>query len=126
MPVQTVGNLSGLYLETAPHPNPLPVRTGRGRRASLPLPPHRTAPILQRRPYAARQAKAVDRGGAAERLEAVQLDAAPLEATLLQDVARGRVGDAGAGEQVIAGKLLEEIVDRRARGLGAKTLAPMR
>ena len=81
--------------------------------------------MLQRRPHAARQPEAVDRGRAAERLEAVQLDAAPLEAALLEDVARGRVGDAGAGEQMLAGKLLEEIVDRGARGLGAKTLAPV-
>src|SRR5262245_17490067 len=89
------------------------------------LPPHRASPMLQRRPHAARQAEAIDRGRAAERLEAVQLDAAPLEAALLKNVARGRVGHAGASEQLLAVKLLEEIVDRRARGLGAKTLAPM-
>src|SRR6478672_2590485 len=81
--------------------------------------------MLQRRPHAARQPELVDRGGAAERFEAMQLDAAPLEAALLQNVARGRVGHAGAGEQMLAGKFLKEIVDRRARGLGTKTLAPM-
>ena len=49
--------------------------------------PRRTAPVLQRRPDAARQAEAVDRGRGAQRLEAVQFDAAPLEAAFLQDVA---------------------------------------
>src|SRR6476620_1343886 len=91
----------------------------------LPLPSHRTAPMLQRRPDAARQSKLVDRGGAAERLEAVQLDAAPLEAALLQNVARGGVAHARAGEQMLAIEFLEEIVDGRARGLGAKPLAPV-
>src|SRR5690349_6023258 len=88
-------------------------------------PSHRAAPMLERRPHAARQAEFVDRGGAAERLEAVQFDAAPLEAALLQYVARGRVGHAGACEQMLAGKLLEEIVDHRARSFSAETLAPM-
>src|SRR5712691_387186 len=98
---------------------------GAGLGESLPLPPHRAAPMLQRRPHAARQPKPVDRRGAAERLEAVQFDAAPLEAALLQNIARGGVGHAGAGEQMLAGKILEEIVDHRTRSLGAKTLAPM-
>ena len=61
----------------------------------------------------------------AQRLEAVQLDAAPLEAAFLQDVARGRVGDAGARDQVLGVEFLEEEIDHRARGFGAKTLAPM-
>src|SRR5712672_826516 len=86
----------------------------------------RAAPVLQRRPDAARQAEAVDRGRGAQRLEAVQLDAAPLEAAFLQDVARGRVGDAGARDQVLGIEFLEEEIDHRARGFGAKTLAPMR
>src|SRR5690348_5901013 len=90
------------------------------RLSELPLPSHRAAPVLQRRPHAARQPKLVDRGRAAERLEAVQLDAAPLEAAFLQNVARGGVGHSRAGKQMLAGKLLEEIVDRRARSLGAK------
>src|SRR5262245_19478997 len=97
----------------------------RVRRENLRLLPHRAAPILERRPHAARQPELVDRGRAAERTEAMQLDAAPLEAAFLQNVARGRVGDSGAGKQMLAGRLLEEIVDRRARGLGAKALAPM-
>src|ERR1035441_10301520 len=46
--------------------------------------PRRTDPVLQRHPDAARQAEAVDRGGGAQRLEAVQFDAAPLEAAFLQ------------------------------------------
>src|SRR5262245_48598154 len=89
------------------------------------LPSHRAAPILQRRPHAARQPELVDRGRAPQRLEAVQLDAAPLEAAFLQNVARGRVTHTRAGEQMIDGKLLKEIVDRRARSLSAKAPAPM-
>src|SRR3954463_8862099 len=92
---------------------------------TLPRLPHRTRPIFQREPDAARQPKAVDRGGAAEGLEAVQLDAAPLEAALLQDVARGEIGDARAGEQEFPVELLKEIIDHGARSFGAKALAPM-
>src|SRR6185295_7246925 len=66
-----------------------------------------------------------DRRGAAERLEAVQFDAAPLEAALLQNVARRRVGDARTGKQVIAVEFLEEVIDRGPRGFGGKTPAPM-
>src|SRR2546423_1474445 len=73
-------------------------------RRALPLPSHRAAPIPQRRPHAARQPELVDRGRATERLEAVQLDAAPLEAAFLQNVARGRVGHPRAGKQMLAGK----------------------
>ena len=64
-------------------------------------PPRRTAPVLQRRPDAARQAEAIDRRRRAQRLEAMQLDAAPLEAAFLQDVARRRIGDARAGDQML-------------------------
>ena len=60
---------------------------------TLPLAPRRAAPVLQRRPDAAREAEAIDRGRGTQRLEAMQLDAAPLEAAFLQNVARGRVGD---------------------------------
>src|SRR5258705_1189242 len=92
----------------------------------LPLSPRRAPPVLQRRPDTARQAEAVDRGRASQRLEAVQLDAAPLEAAFLQDIARGRIGDAGARNQVLGIEFLEEEIDHRARGFGAETLAPMR
>src|SRR5690349_16986516 len=37
--------------------------------ARSPLLPHRTAPVLERRPHATRQPELVDGGGAAERLE---------------------------------------------------------
>ena len=43
----------------------------------------------------------------------MQFDAAPLEAALLQDVARSRVGDARAREQLIQIELLEEISQKR-------------
>src|SRR5258708_30202529 len=65
-------------------------------RHGLPLAPCRTAPVLQRRPDAAREPKAIDRGRRTQRLEAMQLDAAPLEAAFLQDVARRRGGHARA------------------------------
>src|SRR6202012_2320304 len=94
-------------------------------RVVLSLSPRRARPVLQRRPHAARQAEAVDRAGGAQRLEAVQLDAGPLEAALLQDVARHRIADAGAAMERLVIELLEEIVDQGARGLGAETLAPM-
>src|SRR4249919_3796345 len=93
--------------------------------SELPLFPCRTAPILQRRPDAARQAEAVDRGRASQRLEAVQFDAAPLEAAFLQDVPRRRVGDAGGRYQVLGIEFLEEEIDHRARGFSAEPLAPM-
>src|SRR5215211_3180738 len=92
---------------------------------TLPLPPGRAAPVLQRRPHAARKAEAVDRGRRAQRLEAMQLDAAPLKTAFLQDVARRRIGDARAREQLLEVELLEIEIDRGARGLGAKALAPM-
>src|ERR1700737_1062751 len=91
----------------------------------LPRAPGRAAPVLQRRPDAARKPEAIDRGRRAQRLEAVQLDAAPLEAALLQDVARGGGGDARARVEKIEVELLEEKVDHRARGFGAEALAPM-
>ncbi len=75
---------------------PFPEREGEGSEGSRSsTPPPRAVPALQRGPDAARQAEAVDRARRAQRLEAVQLDAAPLEAALLEDVARRRVDDAG-------------------------------
>src|SRR5260370_39057588 len=55
----------------------------------------------------------------------MQLDAAPLEAALLQDVARRRVGDPRAGYQLLDIEFLEGEIDHRACRFGAKTLAPM-
>src|SRR5262245_13639876 len=95
-----------------------------GRRAALPRAP-RAAPALQRRPHAARQAEAVDRRGGPQCLEAVQLDAAPLEAALLQHLARGRIGHARAGVEIVIAEFLEEEIDRTARRLGAKAAAPV-
>src|SRR6185312_9702811 len=70
-------------------------------RVTLPRPSRRAAPVLQRRPHAAREAEAVDRGRGAQRLEAVQFDAAPLETAFLQDVARRGIGHARAGDQML-------------------------
>src|SRR6201999_3752641 len=93
--------------------------------ARLNLTSRRPCPVLQRGPHAARQAEAVHRARRAQRFEAVQLDAGPLEAALLQDVARHRIADAGAAIERLVLELLEEIVDQGARGLGAEALAPM-
>src|ERR1700687_3136697 len=91
----------------------------------LPRAPARAAPVLQRRPHAARKLEAIDRRRGAQRLEAMQLDATPLEAALLQNVARGRIGDPRAGDQVLDVEFLEGEIDRRPRRFGAKTLTPM-
>src|SRR6187455_2154559 len=56
-----------------------------------------TIPMLQRRPYAPGQAETIDRRGGAERSDSVQFDAGPLEAALLQHVARGRIDHTRAG-----------------------------
>src|SRR5260370_40629279 len=95
-----------------------------GRRKS-PLAARRVAPVLQRRPDAAREAEAIDWCRGAQRLEAMQLDAAPLKAALLQNVARRRVGDPRAGDQVLDIEFLEGEIDHRPRRFGAKALAPM-
>src|SRR3954453_11832742 len=55
----------------------------------------------------------------------MQFDAAPLEAAFLQNVARRRIGDARARDQVLGIELLEEEINRGARSFGTKTLAPM-
>src|SRR5260370_42457271 len=89
------------------------------------LAPCRTAPVLQGRPDAAREAEAIDRRRRAQRLDAMQLDAAPLEAALLQNVARGRIGDPRAGDEVLDIEFLEGEIDHRPRRFGGKTLAPM-
>src|SRR5882757_2661576 len=94
-------------------------------RAASSLSPRRIAPALQRRPNAARQAEAVDRRRGSQRFEAVQLDTAPLEAAFLQNVARRRIGDPGARDQVLDIELLEREIDHRARSLGSKPLAPV-
>src|SRR5260370_20113075 len=55
----------------------------------------------------------------------MQFDAAPLEAAFLQDVARRRVGDACACDQVLGIELVEGEIDHRACGFSAETLAPI-
>src|SRR5215212_1514704 len=56
----------------------------------------------------------------------MQLDAAPLETALLQNVARRRVGDPRACSELLDIEFLKSEIDRRARGFSAKPLAPMR
>src|SRR3954465_5008730 len=82
------GNPSPVSIALCAIDPPSPTR-GEGKRV-LPLSPRRTSPVLQRRPDAARQAEAIDRGRGSQRLEAMQFDAAPLEAAFLQNVAGGR------------------------------------
>src|SRR5882724_11660174 len=98
--------------------------TGREIRLS-PLVPCRAVPVLQRRPDTAREPEAIDRGRGSQRLEAMQFDAAPLEAAFFQDVARSRIGDPRAGDQLFDIELLEGEIDHRARRLSGKTPAPM-
>ena len=74
---------------------------------SLARAPGRTAPVLQRRPDAARETEAIDRRRRSQRHEPMQLDATPLETALLQNVARGRVGDPRARDQLLDVELLE-------------------
>src|SRR3979411_2557333 len=94
------------------------------RSRNSPRAPRRTAPVLQRRPDAAREAEAIDRCRRAQRFEAMQLDAAPLEAALLQNVARGRIAHPSAGDQVLDSEFLEGEIDHRPRRFGGKTPAP--
>src|ERR1017187_6424245 len=76
-----------------------------------PLVPGRVVPVLQRRPDAAREAEAIDRGRRSQCLKAMQFDAAPLEAAFLQDIARRRVGDPRARHQMLDIELLEGEID---------------
>src|SRR6185437_12895984 len=55
----------------------------------------------------------------------MQLDAAPLEAAFLKNVARGGIGDPCAGNELFDIEFLEGKVDHRTRGLGAETSPPM-
>src|SRR5438445_300112 len=91
----------------------------------LPLAPRRVVPGLQRRPHTARKPEAVDRRRRSQCLEAMQLDAAPLEAAFLQNVARRWIADPRAGDQVLDIEFLEGEIDHRPRRFGAKTLAPI-
>ena len=52
----------------------------------------------------------------------MQLHAAPLEAALLQHVARGRIGDAGAGLHRLVAQVLERVIDQRVQRLLAELL----
>src|SRR6266516_7579636 len=80
-----------------------------------PLAPRRAGPVLQRRPHTARKPEAVDRRRRSEGLEAMQFDAAPLEAAFLQNVARRRIADPRAGDQVLGIELIEGEIDHRPR-----------
>src|SRR5947207_12393482 len=57
------------------------------------------APASERRPQAAVQAEAVDRCRRLDRADAIEADAGPLEAALLQHAARGRVAHPRAAQQ---------------------------
>src|SRR5262245_19898741 len=82
-------------------------------------------PALERRPDAALEAEAVDRCGARQRADAIEPDAGPLEAALLQHPPRGRVGDAGTGLHFLVAKAREGVIDDGARRLGGVAVAPV-
>src|SRR5690349_13477613 len=63
------------------------------------------APASQRDPQAAVEPEFVDRRGGPDRLDAIESDARPLEAALLQDPARRRIGDARAGRERVVAEL---------------------
>src|SRR5205823_11607263 len=84
------------------------------------------APAPQRGPQAAVEAEAIDRGGRGDRADAVEPDAGPLEAALLQDAARGRVAHARAGDQDVTAEVAEGMVDQCARRFGGIAVPPER
>src|SRR5688572_18125518 len=69
------------------------------------------APALQRYPQTAVEPEAIDRRRARERADAVQTDAGPLEAALLQDATRRRIGHARGRLQCVVLALGEGIID---------------
>src|SRR5262249_8624739 len=83
------------------------------------------APIPWRGPPATVEAEAVDRRRGGERAEAIEADAGPLEAALLQHPARGRIAHPRAGDEHVAAEIAEGMIDDRARGLGGVALAPV-
>src|SRR6202044_3518099 len=90
-----------------------------------PRAPGRAVPGFQRRPDAAREAETVDRRRRSQRFEAMQFDAAPLEAALFQNVARRRIGDPRAGNYMVDIEFFEGEVDHGPCGFSAEALAPM-
>src|SRR5436305_1184016 len=83
------------------------------------------APALERGPDSAFEPEAVDRHGRAERPDAAQTDAGPLEAALLEHPARCRIGDAHRGLQRLVLRVGERVIDQRADRFGGVTLAPV-
>src|SRR5262245_38150964 len=92
----------------------------RGSRHPLDLPP-----ALERGPDVAVEPEAVDRDRARQGADAAQAGAGPLEAALLEDAARARIGDARARRQRLVVEVGEGIVDDGAHCLGGVALAPM-
>src|SRR3954464_12518842 len=87
-------------------------------------PLHR-APAFWRGPDAAFEPETVDRHGRAERADAAEPDAGPLEAALLPPAARSRVGAADGGLRRLVLKVGERVVDQRAPRLGGVAFAPI-
>src|SRR5262249_32727848 len=87
--------------------------------------PH-LSPAFQRGPDAALEPEAIDRRGGVDRADAAQADTGPLEAALLQHVARRRIGDARGRVQFVVLEIAERMVDQRAHRLGRVAFAPER
>src|SRR5947209_2912045 len=87
--------------------------------------PFHRAPAFQRGPDAAFEPEAVDRHRGAERADTAEADAVPLEAALLQDAARARIGHAHARLQRLVLEIGERVIDQRAHGFGGVALAPV-
>src|SRR5262245_23545890 len=90
------------------------------------IPRAHSAPALERGPEAAVEAEAIDRRGRGQRSDAVEPDAGPLEAALLQHPARGRVAHARAPGEAIVAEVAEGVIDHAARRLGGVAPAPER
>src|SRR5665647_1908563 len=83
------------------------------------------APGFERRPDAALEPETVDRRRRMDGADAVEADAGPLEAALLQHPARGRIGDARARLQCVVRQVGEGVVDHRVQRLGGVAVAPI-
>src|SRR5580700_11400145 len=85
----------------------------------------RPPPRLQRCPQAAVEPEAIDRRRRVDGADARQPYAGPLEAAFLQHPARGRIADAGAGNERFVLEISESMVDQGARGFGGEAAAPI-
>src|SRR5262249_52312352 len=86
----------------------------------------RFGPGLKRSPHTAIEPEAIDRGRVIADADAAQLDARPLEATLLQHAARRRVADTRPSLQRLMSELAETVIDHGANRFGRVASVPER